>query len=135
MAEKFVGRWKLVDSKNFDDYLKAVGVGLVLRKTVGNLKPTQAISIEGDTITLKSISSFKTTEVNFRLGEAFNETTGDGRKMRTTYTMQGDDLMCVQEPVKDGEVGSTMLRTLTAEGMTMTLEAAGVQSIRKYVAE
>lgn len=25
MAEKFVGTWKLVDSKHFDDYMKAVG--------------------------------------------------------------------------------------------------------------
>lgn len=31
-TSKFVGKWNLVSSENFDDYMKEVGVGLMTRK-------------------------------------------------------------------------------------------------------
>jgi len=38
MAEKFVGKWKLVDSSNFDEYMKEVGVGMMTRVAASALK-------------------------------------------------------------------------------------------------
>lgn len=45
-------------------------------------KPTTIISKEGDVITLKTVSTFKSTEINFKLGEEFDETTADDRKVK-----------------------------------------------------
>lgn len=45
-------------------------------------KPTTIIAIEGDVITLKTVSTFKSTEINFKLGEEFDETTADDRKVK-----------------------------------------------------
>lgn len=45
-------------------------------------KPTTIISIDGDVITLKTSSTFKSTEINFKLGEEFDETTADDRKVK-----------------------------------------------------
>lgn len=45
-------------------------------------KPTTIISIECDVITLKTVSTFKNTEINFKLGEEFDETTADDRKVK-----------------------------------------------------
>jgi len=38
MADKFVGKWKLCDSTNFDEYLKQVGVGLLTRTAAKAIK-------------------------------------------------------------------------------------------------
>lgn len=45
-------------------------------------KPTTIISMEDDVITLKTVSTFKTTEIKFKLGEEFDETTADDRKVK-----------------------------------------------------
>lgn len=48
------------------------------------LKPTTIISADGDTVTLKTVSTFKTTELSFKLGEEFDETTADDRKVKVS---------------------------------------------------
>jgi fatty acid-binding protein 3 len=45
-------------------------------------KPTTVIEVAGDTVTLKTQSTFKNTEINFKLGEEFDETTADDRKVK-----------------------------------------------------
>jgi len=45
-------------------------------------KPTTIISKEGDVFTLKTVSTFKSTEINFKLGEEFDETTADDRAVK-----------------------------------------------------
>ena len=43
--------------------------------------PTQEITVDGDHWNIKTITTFKTTELDFKIGESFVETTGDGRKV------------------------------------------------------
>lgn len=38
MADKFIGKWKFVDSDNFGDYLKEVGVGFATRTAAQAIK-------------------------------------------------------------------------------------------------
>ncbi|EPY87329.1 hypothetical protein CB1_000256008 [Camelus ferus] len=84
MVDAFVGTWKLVDSKNFDDYMKSLGVGFATRQ-VGNMtKPTTIIEVNGDTITVKTQSTFKNTAISFKLGVEFDETTADDRKVKVS---------------------------------------------------
>lgn len=58
------------------------GVGFATRQVGSMTKPTTIISKEGDVITLKTVSTFKSTEINFKLGEEFDETTADDRKVK-----------------------------------------------------
>lgn len=58
------------------------GVGFAMRK-MGNLaKPSQHISLEGDEFTIKTSSTFKSTEIKFKPGQEFEETTADGRTVK-----------------------------------------------------
>lgn len=82
MVEKFVGTWRLVDSKCFDDYMKALGVGFATRQMASLTKPTTIISLEGDVVVIQTQSTFKNTEVKFKLNEEFDETTADDRKTK-----------------------------------------------------
>uniref|UniRef100_A0A6Q2YKA3 Cytosolic fatty-acid binding proteins domain-containing protein n=1 Tax=Esox lucius TaxID=8010 RepID=A0A6Q2YKA3_ESOLU len=86
MAEAFVGTWNLKESKNFDEYMKALGVGFATRQVGSMTKPTTIIEVAGDTVTLKTQSTFKNTEINFKLGQEFDETTADDRKVKMFFT-------------------------------------------------
>ncbi|TWW68519.1 Fatty acid-binding protein, brain [Takifugu flavidus] len=61
-----------VESENFDDYMKALGVGFATRQ-----------------------STFKNTEISFKLGEEFDETTADDRNCK--MSLEGDKLVHVQK--------------------------------------
>ncbi|KAF5910418.1 hypothetical protein HPG69_014650 [Diceros bicornis minor] len=110
MVDVFVGTWKLVDSKNFDDYMKSIGVGFATRQVANMTKPTTIIEINGDTITIKTHSTFKNTEISFKLGVEFDETTADDRKVKSIVTLDGGKLVHVQ---KWNGQETTLMRELT----------------------
>ncbi|XP_050797435.1 myelin P2 protein-like [Gopherus flavomarginatus] len=97
MCDLFMGIWKFVSSEKFEDYMKELGVGLATR-TLGSLaKPTVIISMDGDVITIKTKSTFKNTEVFFKLEEEFEETTADDRKTKSIVTLEEGSLTQVQK--------------------------------------
>ncbi|XP_053104944.1 fatty acid-binding protein, adipocyte-like [Hemicordylus capensis] len=97
MCDQFLGTWKLVSSENFDDYMKELGVGFATRKAAGVAKPNVIISCNGDVVTIRTESSLKNTEFSFKLGEEFDETTADNRKVKSTVTLDDGALNQVQK--------------------------------------
>lgn len=60
------------------------GVGFATRQ-VGNVtKPTVVISQEGDKVMVRTESTFKNTEISFKLGEEFDEATADDRNCKVS---------------------------------------------------
>ena len=57
-------------------------MGFATRKVAGMAKPTLIISVNGDVVTIKSESTFKNTEISFKLGQEFDEVTPDDRKVK-----------------------------------------------------
>ena len=45
-------------------------------------KPTLIISVNGDVVTIRSESTFKNTEISFKLDQEFDEVTPDDRKVK-----------------------------------------------------
>ena len=45
-------------------------------------QPTNIFSREGDTWNLRSLSSVRIMDLKFRMGEEFEETTTDGKKLK-----------------------------------------------------
>uniref|UniRef100_A0A3Q4BKV8 Cellular retinoic acid-binding protein 1 n=1 Tax=Mola mola TaxID=94237 RepID=A0A3Q4BKV8_MOLML len=118
MVDAFYATWKLVDSENFDDYMEAIGVGFATRQ-VGNMtKPTVIISQEGDKVAIRTQSTFKNTEISFKLGEERLEISV---KPLSTVTLEGDKLVHVQKwdgketkfvrEIKDGKMDIHAVRT------------------------
>ncbi|XP_077446543.1 fatty acid-binding protein, heart [Stigmatopora argus] len=129
MAEAFVGTWNLKSSENFDEYMKVLGVGFATRK-VGNLtKPTTVISVEGDVVTVKTQSTIKNTELSFKLGQEFDETTADNRNVKSLVTVDGGKLVHVQR--WDGKETS-LVREVNGNALTLTLTMGDVVSTRSY---
>ncbi|XP_048063367.1 fatty acid binding protein 7, brain, b [Megalobrama amblycephala] len=129
MVDAFCGTWKLVNSENFDEYMKALGVGFAVRQ-VGNVtKPTLVILKEGDKVVIKTQSTFKNTEISFKLGEEFDETTADDRHCKSTVVMDGDQLVHVQK--WDGKE-TTLVREIKDGKMVMKLTFGDVVAVRTY---
>ncbi|XP_051027588.1 fatty acid-binding protein, heart [Acomys russatus] len=129
MADAFVGTWKLVDSKNFDDYMKSLGVSFATRQVASMTKPTTIIEKNGDNVIIKTHSTFKNTEICFQLGVEFDETTADDRKVKSIVTLDGGKLVHVQK--WDGQE-STLTRELSDGKLILTLTHGNVVSTRTY---
>lgn len=57
---------------------------MAMRKMGSMAKPDVYIIKDGDTITVKTESTFKTSQFSFKLGEKFEENTLDGRKTQVS---------------------------------------------------
>uniref|UniRef100_A0A8D1Y2I6 Fatty acid binding protein 5 n=2 Tax=Sus scrofa TaxID=9823 RepID=A0A8D1Y2I6_PIG len=95
--QQLVGRWRLVESKGFDEYMKEVGVGMALRKMGAMAKPDCIITFDGKDLTIKTESTLKTTQFSCNLGQKFEETTADGRKTQTVCDFTNGELVQHQE--------------------------------------
>ncbi|GAV01858.1 FABP6 [Ramazzottius varieornatus] len=133
MADKILGTYDLVESKDFDKYMEAIGVGFLMRKMANSTTSMQVeISQNGDDFTIKSISKLKTSEVKFKLNQETKETTMDGREVLSTFTLDGNTLTQVQKGIKDPSFVSTIERKFTSEGMVATLKHKDVVAVRTY---
>uniref|UniRef100_A0A8C8RBG8 Fatty acid binding protein 3 n=1 Tax=Pelusios castaneus TaxID=367368 RepID=A0A8C8RBG8_9SAUR len=129
MAEVFAGTWKLVDSNNFDEYMKAIGVGFAMRQIANLTKPTTIIEVEDDKIIVKTQSTFKSTEISFKLGEEFDETTADDRHVKSLVMLDEGKLTHVQK--WDGKE-TTLVRALEDGKLILTLTMGTVICTRTY---
>ncbi|NXE43737.1 FABPH protein, partial [Ptilorrhoa leucosticta] len=139
MVDAFVGTWKLVDTNNFDEYMKALGEWARLRAGSEShhplfffflpSAPTTIIELDGDKVTVKTQSTFKNTEINFKLGEEFDETTADDRHVKSVVTLDGGKLVHVQK--WDGKETS-LVRELKDGKLILTLTIGNVVSTRTY---
>ncbi|XP_004588134.2 fatty acid-binding protein 9 [Ochotona princeps] len=97
MVEPFLGTWKLVSSENFEDYMKELGMSIEARNAAGLVKPSVSISVSGETVSIRTESPFKNTDISFKLGVEFDETTADNRKVKSIVTLDGGSMIHVQK--------------------------------------
>lgn len=129
MDSGFLGTWALDTSENFEDYMKAIDVSYLTRKAAAFLKPNVILTQNGDSYTLKTESSFKTSETSFKLGQEYDETTADGRVCQTTFSFENGKLVQNQK----GKIPSTITRELKDPNtLVTTCEAKGVTCVRTY---
>ncbi|KAI8522046.1 PREDICTED: retinol-binding protein 2-like [Branchiostoma belcheri] len=94
------GTWNQVKNENFDAYMRALDVGFATRKIGNMLSPQKVISQDGDHMNIKTLSTFKNHEIDFNLGQEFEEHTLDGRTVKTTITWDGEKLCADQKGEK-----------------------------------
>lgn len=94
-------------------------MGLVTRKMGNAVSPVVDLLKEGDEYVLSSSSTFKNVVVKFKPGVEFDQETPDGRKVKSTITVDGNTLREVQKGA-DGKV-TTIDRTFTADEIKMVI--------------
>jgi len=108
------------------------GVGFATRQVANMTKPTTVIEMNGDTIIIKTQSTFKNTEISFKLGVEFDETTADDRKVKSTVMLHGGKLVHVQK--WDGQE-TTLVRELVDGKLILTLTHGSTVCTRTYEKE
>ncbi|NWQ71755.1 FABP5 protein, partial [Neopipo cinnamomea] len=106
------------------------GVGMAMRKMGSMAKPDVYIIKDGDKITIKTESTFKTSQFSFKLGEKFEENTLDGRKTQTLVSLK-DDGSLVQEQEWDGKK-TIITRKLVDGQLVVECDMNGVKCVRVY---
>ncbi|XP_060534425.1 fatty acid-binding protein, adipocyte-like isoform X1 [Cylas formicarius] len=123
-------KYKLASSEKFDEYMKALGVGLVTRKVGGAVSPVVELNKQGDEYVLTSNSTFKNVVTKFKPGVEFDQETPDGRKVKATITVDGNKLVEVQKGADGKE--TTIERTFTDDEIKMVLSVDDITSTRIY---
>ena len=128
------GRYLMESSEKFDDFMKALGVGMIKRKLANSVVPVNEIEISDDGLyTIRTVTTVRTTEIHFRLNETFTEDTIDGRRTQTTPTREGNFLKLDQKGDKSrGEKDSVMTRDLVGDTFTMEMIVDNVVCTRIY---
>uniref|UniRef100_A0A7N5JND6 Fatty acid-binding protein 5-like n=1 Tax=Ailuropoda melanoleuca TaxID=9646 RepID=A0A7N5JND6_AILME len=129
-VEPFLGKWRLISSEGFEDYMKELGVGMAMRKMGNMAKPDVIISKNGDTYTVKTESTFKTSEFSFKLNEKFDENTIDGRKTQTLITLDDNNVL-TQVQQWDGKE-TTITRKIEDGKLIVECVLNGVKCTRVY---
>ena len=134
-AELFAGKWKLDTSENFDKYMKAVGVNALMAKIGSSTKPTVIITVSDDgQWNIRTETTIKSSDCIFRLNEEFDEVTTDGRKCRSTFTLEGDRKLVQDQKSQDEKgVPSIITREIQADNTLVTVcKAKDIVSTRVY---
>ncbi|XP_001512527.1 fatty acid-binding protein, intestinal [Ornithorhynchus anatinus] len=121
----FDGNWKVDRSENYDKFMEVMGVNVVKRKLAAhdNLKIT--IKQEGNHLSIKESSTFRTIEIKFDLGVDFNYSLADGTELSGSWNMEGNKLVGTFKRVDNGNtlkayreiVGDELVQTYLYEGV------------------
>lgn len=84
------------------------------------MSPVVELSKEGDEYVLTSNSTFKNVATKFKPGVEQDLETADGRKVKSTFTIDGNIIKEVQKGA-DGKVVSTLDRTFTDDEIKMVM--------------
>lgn len=99
------------------------------RKLAGTTKPTIEISVQDDgTYVVKTITTFKTSELKFKLNEEFDEKRMDDKTVKTTVTVDGNKLIQKQQC----ENPVTIIREIKDGKLVTTCTCNGVECVRTY---
>merc|ERR1711936_1278300 len=120
---QMTGTFTRVSEEGYENFLKELNVGFMLRKAAMASTPVMTITEAGGNWTMVTKTTMKSIELKFKLGEPFDET--------TTVTQDGDKLVTKQVG-KDGSKDVTAVRQFTDEGLTLTMPCGDVSSKQVY---
>merc|ERR1712156_507583 len=88
--EAFKGKFTRTSAENFEEFLKALNVNMILRKAATVSTPVMEITAAGDMWSIKTWTTLKSMDLKFKLGEEFDEMTPDGRQTRALINVEGN---------------------------------------------
>ncbi|XP_039614010.1 fatty acid-binding protein, intestinal [Polypterus senegalus] len=127
----FNGTWKVDRNENYDKFMEQLGVNVMKRKLGAhdNLKIT--IDQDGDKFTIKESSNFRTKDIEFTLGVAFDYTMADGTELHGTWTLEGNKLVGKFNRKDNGKELLTT-REIVADEMVQSYHYDGVDAKRIF---
>jgi len=101
--EAFLGKFNRTSEEGYDNFLTALNLNYLLRKAATVSSPTLEILKECDAWVTKTSTVLKTIMLKFKLNEEFDDTTPDGRQVKTMVTFEDGKIVTLQTAVKEGQ--------------------------------
>jgi len=127
-----IATWALQSQEGFDEYMKHLGVGMVLRKMGNTLKPDFIVSKDGDSWKMVTKSTFKDTEVSFQEGVEFDEKTADDRDVKATITFDGEKMIHAQKDPANAANDTVIERFVEGDTLVTTVKCGDLVAKRVY---
>merc|ERR1712106_151046 len=128
------GKYQLSTSENFEDFMKALGVGLVTRKLGNKSSPVLTVTEDNGEYSMTQASLVKTSEIKFKVGEEFEEVTADGRKVLSKMTLTSPNVMVHEMKGTNGGKDSTCIREFLKDKLTAVCTVDDIVTTRVYTA-
>ncbi|XP_006899099.1 PREDICTED: cellular retinoic acid-binding protein 2-like [Elephantulus edwardii] len=118
----FSSNWKIIWSENFKDFLKVLGMNMMLRKipVVAATNCLIEIKQEGDTFYIKTFTTRSSgdlaceKQINFKIEEEFEEPTVDRRSYKALVMRENENkLVCEQRLHKAEGLRASWIKELT----------------------
>ncbi|KAA0201253.1 Fatty acid-binding protein type 3 [Fasciolopsis buskii] len=126
----FVGSWKMDHTHNFDAVLHKLGINVIKRKLIESTKPVITFKLDGNKMTMRTVSALKTTTISFTFDEEFDEETADGRKVKTKFTKESDSR--ITQVQTDSDNVTHTVREINGDIMTTTATVGDVTAVNTY---
>lgn len=125
-----VGRYELVSSDNYGEFLKAMGVGSIQRNLAEKARPTVEISIDDGIWTVRTLTALENSEIRFEPGKQFTEQLEHGGGPVPSVARLADEkLLRVRT---HGADVSTIISEFFPTELRQVFSASGVTATRVY---
>merc|ERR1712112_806260 len=124
------GTYERSSAENYEAFLDALGVGMILKKAATATTPVMTVSEGGGQWTIKTSTMLKSMELKFKMGEEFDEKTPDGREVKAKGTFEDGKIVTVQKAKKDGEKSTKSIRELEGDVLVYTMTIDGVDDLK-----
>jgi len=128
-----LGTWGLESQEGFDEFMRHIGVGFLLRKMGNQLRPDFVVTKpDEETWKMETISTFKSTVVEFKEGVEFEEKTADDRLVKSTITFEGEKMIHAQVDPNDEKKNTMIERFVEGDTLVTTCKSGDVSAKRVY---
>jgi len=128
-----VGQYELESSTNFVEYMKRVGVGIIMRNLAASATPVTTVSKDGDLWHMRTTTTFTTNDLTFKVGVPFRENTPDGRTCDSIVTLVGDHTFNHVQNCGNGLTGLVTTRDFTGDQLRMVLTIPAIDGAESVV--
>ena len=134
MVDIAKGTYQRVSEENSDEFLKALNINFILRKAATISTPQMEVTENDGIWTIKTSTILRAIELNFKVGEPFDNITADGRKVSSLVTVEGNKIICVQTAKDINQKSTKSVREFAEDECTQTTEIIGtdVVSVQKF---
>ncbi|CAF3307238.1 unnamed protein product [Rotaria sp. Silwood2] len=105
--ESLIGTWDHVRSENLDDFLKEVGVPMLIRMMATRSNPRVVISEKDGVWTIRTETILKTQTTTFTPGVEFTDTTPGGQQVQTLIVFENGTWI---QRITDPKVKETVVK-------------------------
>ncbi|XP_031768425.2 fatty acid-binding protein-like isoform X1 [Galleria mellonella] len=114
------GKYQHYKNENIDEYFLAVGVPYIGRKMMSFSSPLMEITLDGDKMTIKNVSLFRTIEHSFKLNEEYEEHMPN-TKIKSKTVIVNDNEMMTESVIPETGAKCGRHYTFSDEGCVITL--------------